>query len=45
MENQLSVVYVCVLLLLTWKHQFEVAQVEGPGQAMGHIHLPPLAQV
>lgn len=32
-------------MLLTRQHQSEVAQVEGPGQAVGHVHLPPLADV
>ena len=36
---------VCVLMLLTGQHQAQVAQVEGPGQAVGHVHLPPLADV
>lgn len=35
----------CVLMLLTRQHQSQVAKVEGPGQAVGHVHLPPLADV
>lgn len=37
--------FVDVFMLLTWQDQSQVSQVEGPGQAVGYVLLPPLADV
>lgn len=41
----MNVVFVCILASLVWQHHSQAAQIEGPGQAVVHIHLHPLTHV